>query len=90
MNKRLHHSVACIICIFLNDVLGNQLEIHEKQIFSLPAKFHNHPMHGFVAAPRSTRRRNIPPYRLLPGCTEALKGHRVLWKIEICYVIRMT
>ena len=22
--------------------------------------------------------------------TEALKGHRVLWKIEICYLIRMT
>ena len=22
--------------------------------------------------------------------TEALKGHRVLWKIEICYIIRMT
>ena len=23
-------------------------------------------------------------------CTEALKGHRVVWKIEICYLIRMT
>ena len=22
--------------------------------------------------------------------TEALKGHRVVWKIEICYLIRMT
>ena len=22
--------------------------------------------------------------------TEALKGHRELWKIEICYLIRMT
>ena len=24
------------------------------------------------------------------GSTEALKGHRVVWKIEICYLIRMT
>ena len=23
-------------------------------------------------------------------CTETLKGHGVLWKIEICYLIRMT
>ena len=23
-------------------------------------------------------------------CTEALKGHRVLWKIEVCHLIRMT
>ena len=22
--------------------------------------------------------------------TEALKGHRVVWKIEICYLMRMT
>ena len=29
---------------------------------------------------------------ICPGsfATEALKGHRVLWKIEICYLIRMT
>ena len=26
----------------------------------------------------------------LVGITEALKGHRVVWKIEICYLIRMT
>ena len=27
---------------------------------------------------------------MIPFSTEALKGHRVLWKIEICYLIRMT
>ena len=27
---------------------------------------------------------------LMWWCTEALKGHRVVWKIEICYLIRMT
>ena len=26
----------------------------------------------------------------IPLTTEALKGHRVVWKIEICYLIRMT
>ena len=26
----------------------------------------------------------------IPYSTEALKGHRVVWKIEICYLIRMT
>ena len=37
---------------------------------------------------KRTSEMNSP--QLQPSTTEALKGHRVVWKIEICYLIRMT
>ena len=70
MNKRLHPTGTCTICIFWNDALVClviSLKFINTKFVSLPAKLHNHPMHGLLLLPEGPAGETAPSYRLLPG-----------------------
>ena len=77
----------------MNTIMGSDINGHcfQNQCTISAAYFKKIFNANYVLNIRSTSiTKNDPKANSMSRGTEALKGHRVVWKIEICYLIRMT